>query len=101
MAGVSYRSTTVQPQVSRCNSLSTADEASCPQIASIFNYQRRRFMAKSKRAQRLEDLAAEIRVCVKCPLHASRTCAVQGDGRLTARLMIIGEAPGKDEDLSG
>jgi len=58
-------------------------------------------MAKSKRAQRLEDLAAEIRVCVKCPLHASRTCAVQGDGRLTARLMIIGEAPGKDEDLSG
>jgi len=58
-------------------------------------------MAKSKRAQRLEVLASEIRVCVKCPLHASRTIAVPGDGRPTAKLMIIGEAPGKEEDLSG
>lgn len=58
-------------------------------------------MAKTKRAQRLEELAAQIRVCVKCPLHESRTNAVPGDGRPTARLMIIGEAPGKDEDLSG
>jgi DNA polymerase len=58
-------------------------------------------MAKSKRARRLEELAAEIRVCVKCPLHASRTNAVPGDGPPTARLMIIGEAPGKEEDLTG
>ena len=58
-------------------------------------------MAKSKRARRLEELAAQIRVCVKCPLHASRTIAVPGDGRPTAKLMIIGEAPGKEEDLSG
>ena len=58
-------------------------------------------MPKSKRAQRLEELAAEISVCVKCPLHESRTIAVPGDGRPTAKLMIIGEAPGKEEDLSG
>ena len=58
-------------------------------------------MAKTKRAQRLEELAAEICVCVKCPLHESRTMAVPGDGRPSAKLMIIGEAPGKDEDLSG
>ena len=58
-------------------------------------------MAKSKRAQRLDEMAGEISVCVKCPLHASRTMAVPGDGRPTAKLMIIGEAPGKDEDLSG
>lgn len=58
-------------------------------------------MAKSKRAQRLGELAAEIRVCVKCPLHASRTNAVPGDGPPTAKLMIIGEAPGKEEDLTG
>lgn len=57
--------------------------------------------AESKRAQRLEELAAEIRVCVKCPLHVSRTNAVPGDGPPTSRLMIIGEAPGKDEDLTG
>src|SRR5690242_10653462 len=58
-------------------------------------------MAKTKRAYRLEELAAQIKVCVKCPLHESRTNAVPGDGRSNAKLMIIGEAPGKDEDLSG
>jgi DNA polymerase len=58
-------------------------------------------MAKTRRAQRLEELAAQVRVCVKCPLHESRTNAVPGDGRSNAKLMIIGEAPGKDEDLSG
>jgi len=58
-------------------------------------------MAKSKRAARLAELAAEIRVCVKCPLHESRTIAVPGDGKSNAKVMIIGEAPGKDEDLTG
>ena len=58
-------------------------------------------MAKSKRAKRLDELAAEIRVCTKCPLWESRTLAVPGDGRLNARVMIIGEAPGREEDESG
>jgi uracil-DNA glycosylase family 4 len=58
-------------------------------------------MAKSKKAARLEELAAQIRVCVKCPLHASRTIAVPGDGKLNAKVMIIGEAPGKEEDETG
>ena len=52
-------------------------------------------------AERLAQLAAQIRVCVKCPLHESRTVAVPGDGRPSARFMIIGEAPGKDEDKTG
>jgi uracil-DNA glycosylase len=58
-------------------------------------------MAISKRAQRLEALANQIRVCVKCPLHESRTIAVPGDGKPSAKLMIIAEAPGKDEDETG
>jgi len=58
-------------------------------------------MARSKKAARLEELAEQIRVCVKCPLHASRTNAVPGDGKYTAKLMIIAEAPGKEEDLTG
>jgi DNA polymerase len=58
-------------------------------------------MARSKKAERLEELAAEIRVCVKCPLYQSRTNAVPGDGKLSSKFMIIGEAPGKDEDESG
>ena|SRR2546421_2938882 len=58
-------------------------------------------MPKSKRAKRLEELAAQIRVCTRCPLHASRTLAVPGDGKLTSQVMIIGEGPGKDEDATG
>ncbi|HXG65460.1 MAG TPA: uracil-DNA glycosylase [Blastocatellia bacterium] len=58
-------------------------------------------MAKSKKATRLEQLAAQIRVCVKCPLHESRTLAVPGEGKLSAKVMIIGEAPGKEEDEAG
>jgi uracil-DNA glycosylase len=58
-------------------------------------------MAISKRAQRLEELAKQIRVCVKCPLHESRTIAVPGDGKPSAKLMIVAEAPGKEEDETG
>jgi uracil-DNA glycosylase len=60
-----------------------------------------RIMAKSKRAARLEELASQIRVCVKCPLCESRTLAVPGDGKPSAKVMIIAEAPGKEEDETG
>lgn len=52
-------------------------------------------------AQRLEELAGQIRGCIQCPLHCSRTHAVPGAGPPSARLMFIGEAPGRDEDRQG
>lgn len=58
-------------------------------------------MAKSKRSKRLEEMAQEIRVCTKCPLCESRKNAVPGDGKSDAKVMIIGEAPGREEDESG
>jgi uracil-DNA glycosylase family 4 len=58
-------------------------------------------MAKSKKARRLDELAAQIRVCTRCPLHESRTQAVPGDGKYTSKVMIVGEAPGKEEDETG
>lgn len=51
--------------------------------------------------QRLEALADEIRGCHKCPLYTSRTQAVPGEGESSAAVMLIGEAPGRDEDLHG
>lgn len=53
------------------------------------------------RAAQLEEIAQQIRVCLRCPLCQSRTKAVPGEGRPRARCLIIGEAPGKDEDKSG
>ena len=58
-------------------------------------------MAKAAKAGRLEALAAQIRVCTKCPLCQSRTLAVPGDGKASARVMLIGEAPGREEDDTG
>ncbi len=39
--------------------------------------------------------------CVRCGLHRTRTQTVFGVGAPDARLMIIGEAPGADEDRMG
>jgi DNA polymerase len=48
-----------------------------------------------------EKLHQEILRCQKCPLAQSRTQAVPGIGPQTARLVIIGEAPGQQEDIQG
>ncbi|HET8696231.1 MAG TPA: uracil-DNA glycosylase [Gammaproteobacteria bacterium] len=48
-----------------------------------------------------EALAAAVRACTKCALHRSRTQTVFGVGRRDARLLVIGEAPGADEDRQG
>src|SRR2546423_11396521 len=81
-----------------------AKRLTCMQIASLVRrslLRQGRVMAKSKKARRLDELAAQIRVCTRCPLHESRTHAVPGDGKYTARVMIIAEAPGKEEDETG
>jgi len=49
----------------------------------------------------LQQLHAEVRACVKCSLHATRTQAVPGVGPCPADIMIVGEAPGFNEDRQG
>ncbi|HVT03717.1 MAG TPA: uracil-DNA glycosylase [Thermoanaerobaculia bacterium] len=46
-------------------------------------------------------LAAQIKACTLCRLSTTRTQAVVGEGNLSADLMFIGEAPGRDEDAAG
>ena len=50
---------------------------------------------------RWEELAAEVRSCVQCGLHAQRTQTVFGVGNRSAELLVVGEAPGADEDRQG
>jgi uracil-DNA glycosylase family 4 len=50
---------------------------------------------------RWAELAAEVRACTRCVLHRGRTQTVFGVGRRDADLMVIGEAPGADEDRQG
>lgn len=49
----------------------------------------------------LEELRAEIGDCRLCKLCSGRTHVVFGVGNPHARLMFVGEGPGRDEDLQG
>jgi len=48
-----------------------------------------------------EDLEAQVAGCTACPLHQGRTHTVFGVGNREAEWMVIGEAPGEQEDLQG
>ena len=52
-------------------------------------------------AERLEAVAERIRACRDCPLGESRTNAVPGTGPADARVVLIAEGPGKNEDEQG
>ncbi len=47
------------------------------------------------------QLAEAINRCTRCPLYCNAAQAVHGEGPFDARLMIIGEQPGDNEDLAG
>jgi len=49
----------------------------------------------------LARLQREVAACRRCPLSATRTQAVFGEGRPDAHLVFVGEAPGRDEDEQG
>lgn len=66
----------------------------------------------------LDDIAARVRACVRCPLHEGRTHAVPGEGAghfghvppggaLSpapagfSGVVLVGEAPGRNEDETG
>jgi DNA polymerase len=49
----------------------------------------------------LAQLETEALGCVACPLARGRTKVVFSAGNPGAALMLVGEAPGRDEDLAG
>jgi len=49
----------------------------------------------------LEAVRSELGDCHRCKLHPYRTQIVFGIGNPQAKLVFIGEAPGRDEDLQG
>lgn len=53
------------------------------------------------KASSLDALLAEIGDCQRCKLCSGRTNIVFGVGNPRAKLMFVGEGPGRDEDLQG
>lgn len=51
--------------------------------------------------ENLKDIEKEVQQCKSCPLYISRNNVVFSDGSNKAKIMLIGEAPGADEDKQG
>jgi uracil-DNA glycosylase len=51
--------------------------------------------------QSLDDVAASVAGCRRCPLYGTATNPVPGEGNPHADFMVVGEAPGATEDETG
>ena len=50
---------------------------------------------------KIEDLNKEVRTCKKCGLYKTRINSLCGEGALNAKLILIAQAPGENEDREG
>jgi uracil-DNA glycosylase len=58
-------------------------------------------VTSEERRVALEQIAAEVAVCTRCPLHTGRTLAVPGEGHPDTEVVFVGEGPGYNEDQQG
>ncbi|MFA6082364.1 MAG: uracil-DNA glycosylase [Patescibacteria group bacterium] len=49
----------------------------------------------------LSDVANQVRVCERCPLHRTRLNSVPGEGNPQSEILFVGEGPGFNEDKLG
>ncbi len=76
--------------------LAAARQAAAPRTTRPVSPQ-----APADRGAALEELAATVRTCTRCALHKGRNLAVPGAGHPAASVVVIGEAPGAEEDRQG
>ena len=76
--------------LSLCKEMKWAEYVMVPKTISV-----------SVNQQTLEGLREEVKNCNKCILSETRTNVVFGEGNTSPDVVIIGEAPGRDEDLQG
>lgn len=58
-------------------------------------------MTAQKHEDSLKKIATDVRGCPLCKLARTRKNAVPGEGQISAKIMFIGEAPGRSEDEKG
>ena len=51
--------------------------------------------------EKLDIIKEKCEHCEKCPLYKSKTNTVFSGGTPNSKIMLIGEAPGEQEDLQG
>lgn len=58
-------------------------------------------MSTDDRAQKLAEIAQQVKACTACRLYQNTRNAVPGHGNIHAEIVFIGEAPGEQEDIKG
>lgn len=58
-------------------------------------------LAPDDEVKTLADVARAVDRCTRCPLYCDTTQGVAGEGPDAARIMLVGEQPGDQEDLQG
>ena len=58
-------------------------------------------ISQEERITTLKHIKMVCAQCSACELHKERTHSVFSDGNPEAKIMLIGEAPGKNEDMRG
>jgi uracil-DNA glycosylase len=84
--------TLAPPPAPTARTVGRADSGSAP-VESAF--------AVAQRASSLDELRTALAAFEECPLSRTATNLVFGDGCATARIVLIGEAPGAEEDRRG
>ena len=51
--------------------------------------------------EEMEKIAISVENCRKCDLYKTRNKPVAGEGSFNTKILFIGEAPGRNEDLQG
>jgi len=51
--------------------------------------------------EELESISREVHECTRCDLHCTANRGVPGEGASDTRIMLVGEAPGFNEDKQG
>ncbi|MBL7085353.1 MAG: uracil-DNA glycosylase [Candidatus Omnitrophica bacterium] len=67
------------------------------QVAGIEEF----YLKPLPKTETLEQLRQELIKCRQCPLYKTRINPVLGEGNPRTRLVFVGEAPGREEDLQG
>ena len=49
----------------------------------------------------LDEIRVDLGECIRCSLHSDRTHIVFGEGNPSARIVLVGEGPGREEDRLG
>ncbi|MBA4696082.1 MAG: uracil-DNA glycosylase [Legionella sp.] len=72
-----------------------------PSASALANQDNISSLSRSGLTDELDVLAKTVASCQQCPLYETRTQTVFARGNPRAKLMIIGEAPGYNEDKQG